>query len=276
MVARHPELDYVLLLEPYGYGLARQARLPGPAGPRHVPPADGAPVRGRQRLPADPRRAAPAGDDGRPGLARGGRPQAVRARHRDAARRAGTDLPAPLLRRGRRRRGVDPGGRTRPPSGPRSSACCALGSPRTDLVLRRGGPGRGAGARPRRPPGAAPAGGSSSTRRRSAAAASASGRRPGLDAAATAGGPAGRTTPWSSRPTRTSTRRRPPTAGYDVVVDPTGDINDLLALTDILITDYSSSIVEFALLAPADHPARRRPRRRTRSTRASTSTTGPR
>ena len=38
------------------------------------------------------------------------------------------------------------------------------------------------------------------------------------------------------------------TAGYDVVADPTGDINDLLALTDILITDYSSSIVEFALL----------------------------
>lgn len=36
--------------------------------------------------------------------------------------------------------------------------------------------------------------------------------------------------------------------GYDVVADPTGDINDLLALTDILITDYSSSVVEFALL----------------------------
>jgi CDP-ribitol ribitolphosphotransferase len=36
--------------------------------------------------------------------------------------------------------------------------------------------------------------------------------------------------------------------GYDVVVDPTADINDLLALTDILITDYSSSVVEFALL----------------------------
>jgi CDP-glycerol glycerophosphotransferase len=38
------------------------------------------------------------------------------------------------------------------------------------------------------------------------------------------------------------------TAGYDVVADPTGDINDLLALADVLITDYSSSIVEFALL----------------------------
>jgi CDP-ribitol ribitolphosphotransferase len=39
-----------------------------------------------------------------------------------------------------------------------------------------------------------------------------------------------------------------PTAGYDVVADPTHEINDLLALTDVLITDFSSSIVEFALL----------------------------
>jgi len=36
--------------------------------------------------------------------------------------------------------------------------------------------------------------------------------------------------------------------GYDVVVDPSTEINGLLALTDILITDYSSSVVEFALL----------------------------
>lgn len=39
-----------------------------------------------------------------------------------------------------------------------------------------------------------------------------------------------------------------PTTGYDVVADPTTEINDLLALTDILITDYSSSVIEFALL----------------------------
>jgi CDP-glycerol glycerophosphotransferase (TagB/SpsB family) len=39
-----------------------------------------------------------------------------------------------------------------------------------------------------------------------------------------------------------------PTAGYDVVADPAGEINDLLALADILITDYSSSVIEFALL----------------------------
>ena len=39
-----------------------------------------------------------------------------------------------------------------------------------------------------------------------------------------------------------------PADGYDVVFDPAQEINELLALTDILITDYSSSVVEFALL----------------------------
>ncbi|HEV8401427.1 MAG TPA: CDP-glycerol glycerophosphotransferase family protein [Candidatus Limnocylindrales bacterium] len=39
-----------------------------------------------------------------------------------------------------------------------------------------------------------------------------------------------------------------PTGGYDVVVDPAAEINELLAATDILVTDYSSSVVEFALL----------------------------
>ncbi len=39
-----------------------------------------------------------------------------------------------------------------------------------------------------------------------------------------------------------------PAEGYDVVVDPTDEINDLLALTDVLVTDYSSAIFEFALL----------------------------
>lgn len=37
-------------------------------------------------------------------------------------------------------------------------------------------------------------------------------------------------------------------AGYDVVVDPVFEINRLLSATDILITDYSSSIFEWALL----------------------------
>jgi len=41
---------------------------------------------------------------------------------------------------------------------------------------------------------------------------------------------------------------RTPTDGFDLVSDPTADVNDLLPATDILITDYSSSVIEFALL----------------------------
>ncbi len=36
--------------------------------------------------------------------------------------------------------------------------------------------------------------------------------------------------------------------GFDVVVDPATDLNDLLTTTDILVTDYSSAIFDFALL----------------------------
>ena len=38
------------------------------------------------------------------------------------------------------------------------------------------------------------------------------------------------------------------TAGFDVVADPASDMNDWLAAADILVTDYSSSIYEWALL----------------------------
>lgn len=38
-----------------------------------------------------------------------------------------------------------------------------------------------------------------------------------------------------------------PTAGYDLVLDPRMDLNDALAAADILVTDYSSSIFEWAL-----------------------------
>ena len=38
------------------------------------------------------------------------------------------------------------------------------------------------------------------------------------------------------------------TDGFDVVVDPTTEINDLLMAADVLVTDYSSSIFEWALL----------------------------
>lgn len=39
-----------------------------------------------------------------------------------------------------------------------------------------------------------------------------------------------------------------PTTGFDVVVDPGAELNDLLAAADILITDYSSAIFDAALL----------------------------
>jgi CDP-ribitol ribitolphosphotransferase len=39
-----------------------------------------------------------------------------------------------------------------------------------------------------------------------------------------------------------------PSAGFDVVADPAGDMNDWLALADVFVTDYSSSIFEWALL----------------------------
>lgn len=38
------------------------------------------------------------------------------------------------------------------------------------------------------------------------------------------------------------------TSGYDIVFDPALELNGLLAATDVLITDYSTSIVEWALL----------------------------
>jgi len=39
-----------------------------------------------------------------------------------------------------------------------------------------------------------------------------------------------------------------PTDGYDVVAEAKAPLNELLALTDILVTDYSSAIFEYALL----------------------------
>jgi teichoic acid ribitol-phosphate primase len=39
-----------------------------------------------------------------------------------------------------------------------------------------------------------------------------------------------------------------PTAGFDLVLDPRIDLNDILAAADVLVTDYSSSIFEWAIL----------------------------
>ena len=79
-------------------GLPRQAALRRSASSAACTSSDVAPGRRRQRLPADPRRAASPGDDGRAGLARRGRAQAVRARRDDPAGGARADLPPPLLR----------------------------------------------------------------------------------------------------------------------------------------------------------------------------------
>ena len=43
-------------------------------------------------------------------------------------------------------------------------------------------------------------------------------------------------------------RAATPTAGYDAVIDPATEINELFTLTDVLVTDYSSSLFEWALL----------------------------
>lgn len=39
-----------------------------------------------------------------------------------------------------------------------------------------------------------------------------------------------------------------PTAGYDVIVDSGADMNELLVASDVLVTDYSSAVFEYALL----------------------------
>lgn len=39
-----------------------------------------------------------------------------------------------------------------------------------------------------------------------------------------------------------------PTGGYDAVIDPAAEINEVFTLTDVLVTDYSSSVFEWALL----------------------------
>jgi len=43
-------------------------------------------------------------------------------------------------------------------------------------------------------------------------------------------------------------RAATPTDGYDAVIDPTAEINEIFTATDVLVTDYSSSVFEWALL----------------------------
>lgn len=42
--------------------------------------------------------------------------------------------------------------------------------------------------------------------------------------------------------------RSTPTDGYDIVIDPAAEINEVFTVADVLVTDYSSSIFEWALL----------------------------
>ena len=64
------------------------------------------------------------------------------------------------------------------------------------------------------------------------------------------------------------------TAGYDLVVDPVSEINDLLVVTDVLVTDYSSSIFEYASLSAGPSSCSSATSTSTRRIRACTSTTG--
>ena len=207
MLAEHPELDYVVLAEPYSYGLAgKLAYLVRLVRGMYYLQTARLFVTDNAYLPIHvaPHRAA---DDGRPGVARGGRAQALRARPGHAAGRAGTDVPASLLRFRSSSAANGRDGRMPRPSGPRSSGSSrSARHARTSSSTPTRWPPRATGCWPviRRWPAAA----SSSTHRRSAVEVSASGRRPGSTRS-----PSGRhcrpATRWSSRPTPTSTRRRP-------------------------------------------------------------------
>ena len=220
----------------------RQARLRHAPGPGHVPAPHVPPRRRRQRLPAGPRRPASSGDRGRPGLARRGRAQAVRARRDPAAGRAGADASSTGTTTGSSPRARPRARHGRARCERRWSGCSrsARHGP-TSSSTTRPWPRRGPGSWPRIP--SSPGGGSCSTRRRSAAEAGASARAPAWTSPACV--------PRCPRPTCSCSRRIPtstagwsPTGGFDVIVDQQLDLNELLAVTDILITDYSSSIFE--------------------------------
>ena len=165
-----------------------------------------------------------------------------------AAGRAGADVPASLLRL---RSSSAANGRARPvrrgpPDAGRAGPPARLAT--HGLLLRRRGAGRrarpGAGRVTRRSPAAASSLYAPTFRGR--------GHRQAGGAPGSTRSPSGR----RCRPTTSLVLKTHPnldpattaTAGFDVVVDPATEINDLLAATDILITDYSSSVVEFALL----------------------------
>ena len=247
MRAMHPERRYTLLLEPYSYGLrgrlAYLARLV--RGMYHLRTA-GLFIVDNAYLPIH---VAPH----RPGTT------VVQLWHAvGALKRFGVDTATPLAEPERTflhryydyvvvpaegtrapvRRGAADAGRARARRWVRrgrtsSSTRTAMQAARERLLAAHPGPGRSDGravradlprARPRQ----------------------VRGRRPRRGPAP--GAPCRPTTRWSSRPTRTSTRPPRRATGYDVVAPPASEMNDWLALADVLVTDYSSSIFEYALL----------------------------
>ena len=256
MRARIPDATYVLLLEPYSYGLrgklAYLVRLV--RGMYHLQTA-GLFVVDNAYLPihvAPHRR----GDDGRPGLARGRRAQAVRAstRRRPLAEPERTFLHRyydAVVVAGEWHAGAVRG--RAPDAGRAGPARSARRGPTSSSTRRRWPAARErlVAAHPgaRRPDGRPLRADVPRSR------ASASARRPG----STPSGSARRCRPItrsSSRRTRTSTRRRPRRDGYDVVADPAAEINDLLAARRH--PHHRLLVVDLRVRAPppADRPAR--------------------
>ena len=224
----------------------------------HVPRADGGPGHRRQRLAARPRRAASA---------------AARRSSRCGTRTgrssgSGCDTVAPPAEPERTflhrhydwvvTSGEQRASRGRGRSGRRSSGWSrwARRGP-TCSSTRRPWPRRGRGSWPRTR--RWPAGGSCSTRRRSAAAGrQARPARRGSTARA-CGAAARDACCSSSRPTRTSTRPSSPSTG-STSSSTRRRPQRLACAADVLVTDYSSSIFEWALLRRPLVLRRRRPR----------------
>ena len=223
------DLRVSLLLEPYGYGLraklayalrlvrgmilirtSRYVVVDNAYLPVHVAPH-------------------PSAHDGHPGLARGRRAEALRGRHDPAAGRARGDLPASPLRC-RRHLGRSVAGALvgRPAHAPR--ACPATRHATDRCARRRRGTLRRPWARAghdhpllagRRVVLYAPTFRGRGAGKRVAGA---------LDARALRAMRCRPTTRSSSRPTPTSTPSGESTSGYDVVAEPTSELNELLAV----------------------------------------------
>ena len=174
-----------------------------------------------QRLPAGPRRPAPSGHDRRPGLARGQRGQAVRAR-RPCARppspsarsSTGTTTTSIVSAEAGPRDLLAP--RLRTPHRPRAGAR----NPADRLLLRRGCDGRARAIGSSRPTRRSPGGGSCSTRRPSVAAAGRrSPRPPSIRPCSARGSPSEYALVLKVHPNVDAATL--PTTGYDVLIDPT-------------------------------------------------------